>query len=473
MKNAMRLTFEEGTLVLRDFREGDPVPPAFSWDARVDHWRAQALRYRESVEWLRESGAEFVDQAARYIKLDSLKRQGQAPEPFPHQAEAIEGWRRAQFRGIAVLPTGSGKSQVGLMAIERVKRSTLILAPTIDLMNQWYDLLRDAYGREIGLLGGGYYDILDITVSTYDSAYIHMERLGDRFGLIIFDEVHHLPGEAFSHAAEMALAPYRLGLTATLERSDGRHVLLPTLAGPVVYEKGIRELSGQYLSEYRVERREVQMVEEERAEYESARGEFQGFLENQNVRLGTLNAWRRFIQLSATTSEGRRAMKAYQRHRKIALGAAAKMRVLEDILQAHPRDRVLIFTNDNESVYDISRTFLIPAITHQTKTKERREILKAFNRGDYLALVASKVLNEGVNIPEANVAVVLSGSATIREHVQRLGRILRRREGKRAALYEVISKDTVEERVSNRRRQHEAYALEAAETEAYETEPED
>ena len=84
-------------------------------------------------------------------------------------------------------------------------------------------------------------------------------------------------------------------------------------------------------------------------------------------------------------------------------------------------------------------------------------ILDAFNKGDYLALVASKVLNEGVNIPEANVAVVLSGSGTIREHVQRLGRILRRRQGKEAVLYEFVSKDTVEDHISDRRRRHEAY----------------
>ena len=118
---------------------------------------------------------------------------------------------------------------------------------------------------------------------------------------------------------------------------------------------------------------------------------------------------------------------------------------------------MLIFTNDNETVYAISEQFLIPAITHQTRTKERREILKAFNRGAILALVTSRVLNEGVNVPEANVAVVLSGTATIREHVQRLGRILRRREGKHAILYEVISRNTVEDHISRRRRQHDAY----------------
>ena len=150
-------------------------------------------------------------------------------------------------------------------------------------------------------------------------------------------------------------------------------------------------------------------------------------------------------------------MQAYRRHRQIALGTTAKLRVLEDILKAHPRDRVLIFTNDNETVYQIACTFLVPAITHRTRTKERKGILQAFNQGDYLCLVTSKVLNEGVNIPEANVAVVLSGSGTIREHVQRLGRILRHRQGKEAVLYEVVSKDTVEDRISDRRRRHEAY----------------
>ena len=111
---------------------------------------------------------------------------------------------------------------------------------------------------DVGLLGGGYHEIEDVTVATYDSAYMHMERLGNRFGLIVFDEVHHLPGEMYSHAAEMCIAPNRLGLTATPERADGRHVLLDTLVGPVASERGIRELSGEYLTEYRVERRQVQ-----------------------------------------------------------------------------------------------------------------------------------------------------------------------------------------------------------------------
>lgn len=451
----MRLTFEDGTLLLRDSSGDELVPAPFIWDARVDHWRAQALHYRQITDELRQRNSDIRNTAPRYNRLKLTL--SDAPEPHPHQQESLDSWQSNGCRGVVVLPTGSGKSYVGLMAMALVGRSTLVVSPTIDLMNQWYDLLTSAFDTEVGIMGGGYHEVLDLTVTTYDSAYMHMERYGNRFGLLIFDEVHHLPGEMYSHAAEMSIAPYRLGLTATPERADGRHVLLDTLVGPTVYEKGIRELSGEYLSEYKVERRQVQMVAEERAAYEVAKTEYQDFLESKNIRLGSTESWRRFLYMSSRSSEGRRAMLAYRRHRKIAMGTASKMRVLEDILKSHPRDRVLIFTNDNETVYEISNTFLIPAITHQTRTKERKQILEAFNDGTYLALVTSKVLNEGVNIPDANVAVVLSGNATIREHVQRLGRILRKRQGKEAVLYEVVSKDTVEGRMSARRRQHPAY----------------
>lgn len=451
----MRLTFEEGTLLLRDSLSDHTVPPAFVWDARVDMWRAQALAYRDALDFFKHHNILYKNTAPRYNRL-KLKVQNPS-EPHPHQRESMTGWQHWNCRGIIVLPTGAGKSQVGLMAIEHIQRSTLIVAPTIDLMNQWYDLLSQTFQVDIGLLGGGYHELQDLTVATYDSAYMHMERYGNRFAMLIFDEVHHLPGEMYSHAAQMSLAPYRLGLTATLERADGRHVLLDTLVGPIAYEKGIRELAGEYLASYRIERRQVEMVAEERQVYETAHREYHDFLASKGIKLGSLKGWQRFVQLSARSNAGRRAMLAYRRHRKIALGTAAKLRVLEDILKMHPRDRILVFTNDNETVYEISQTFLVPAITHQTRTRERKQILEAFNKGEYLALVTSKVLNEGVNIPDANVAIILSGSATIREHVQRLGRILRQRPGKQAILYEVISKDTVEDRISTRRRQHPAY----------------
>ncbi len=126
--------------------------------------------------------------------------------------------------------------------------------------------------------------------------------------------------------------------------------------------------------------------------------------------------------------------------------------MLADLLARHHQDRVLIFTDDNATVYRISQTFFIPAVTHQTAVKERHAILQAFRQGGYPRIVTSRVLNEGVDVPEANIAVVLSGTGSRREHVQRLGRILRRIEGKVAILYEVIAEGTGEEGVSRRRR---------------------
>jgi superfamily II DNA or RNA helicase len=144
-------------------------------------------------------------------------------------------------------------------------------------------------------------------------------------------------------------------------------------------------------------------------------------------------------------------MKAYRESKKIALGTNAKLRVLQDLLIRHKHDKVLIFTAENEMVYRISKNFLVPAITHETNIKERRFWLEALNKGDVLALATSKVLNEGVNIPDARVAIILSGSGSSREHIQRLGRILRKKENKQAILYEVISRNTTEEHISQRR----------------------
>jgi superfamily II DNA or RNA helicase len=101
--------------------------------------------------------------------------------------------------------------------------TTLVVAPTIDLVGQWYDHLRRAFGEPVGVLGGGVHEVHPITVSTYDSAYLNVERYGNRFGLVVFDEVHHLPSASYGSAAELCLAPWRLGLSATIERPDGLH----------------------------------------------------------------------------------------------------------------------------------------------------------------------------------------------------------------------------------------------------------
>ena len=455
MSSAIHIRFEGGTLLLRGVPAEATPPPGFAHDARVDALRAPAHRYAETILWLRDQGLTYEDEARGYERLAPAGVMRH--EPFPYQAEALRAWEQNTFQGVVVLPSGSGKTFVAVLAMDRHPRSTLVVVPTLDLLNQWYDLLHAAFARPIGIIGGGYHEPKAITVTTYDSAHIHMDRIGNRWGLVVFDECHHLPSESYAMAARCCMAPLRLGLTATPERTDGGEALYAELIGPVVYRKDIDELSGDYLAAYETERLEVTLTDEERARYQEERAIYTAFLRQQGIRMGSPGGWQDFIMRSSRTAEGRRAFEAYRNQKKLALAAERKLELLDHLLHAHRRDRTIVFTEDNATVYEIAQRFLVPAITHQTKVKERSQILKDFNAGDLRVVVTSKVLNEGVNVPEANVAIVLSGSGSVREHVQRLGRVLRKREGKRAVLYELVSAGTSEEFTSQKRREHRAY----------------
>jgi superfamily II DNA or RNA helicase len=443
------LLFDSGTLLLESVGEGFDVPDFFSWDERVRRWRAPASAYRYVVLDFMRKKISYEDKARKYHRFDFESRF--EVEPRPYQQESIEAWQKKERCGVVILPTGAGKSLVAQMAIENVGRSTLVIVPTIDLMNQWYDLLLSSFDAEIGLIGGGFYEVGAITVTTYSSAFRFMEQKGNQFGLVIYDECHHLPSSIYRYAAEMTIAPFRLGLTATPERADGEDKLLEELIGPIVYRREAQDLAGEYLADYTVMRVSVDLSAEEREAYKRERTILRAFLDEKRIGLGTLQGWQLFVINSAKSEQGRRAMKAYREAKRIALGTDAKIRVLSDLLIRHKRDRVLIFTHENEMVYRISEQFFIPSITHETNIKERRFWLEAFNKGNVMALATSKVLNEGVNIPDASVAIILSGSGSSREHIQRLGRILRKQPDKEAILYEVVTRDTTEEHISRRR----------------------
>jgi superfamily II DNA or RNA helicase len=459
----LSLKFHGGTLVL-DSDEPDAAsalsPPECRYDDRVHRWRAPAASYRAVFAWLHRSQAAgaltFTDDAREYgelgVSLDEVRT------ARPYQSEAVSAWADAGKRGQIVLPTGSGKSFVAQLAIEVVGRSTLVVVPTIDLMNQWYSGLLAAFeGVEVGLLGGGYHEIHPLTVTTYNSFNIHIGRYGGRFGLLVFDECHHLAGSSYLEACSAAIAPFALGLTATPERHDGRDVLLELAIGPIVYQRGITELAGEFLAAYDVERIPVDLNDEEKEFYATEREIYLNFIRSKGIRFSARGGWNDFVVLSSRSPEGRRAFTAFRQQRRVALTCASKLQLVGELIAKHAADRVIVFTNDNPTVYLLSRRLLLPCITHQTPTKERKEILERFNDGRYPAVLTSKVLNEGVDVPEANVAIVLSGSGSVREHVQRLGRILRMSKGKRALLYEVVTRNTVEEGVSERRREHDAY----------------
>jgi superfamily II DNA or RNA helicase len=458
------LRFESGTVTLggAGAAESDPALASIdlealrlAWDGRTAAYRAPAIAYAPIVLAFRRAGIPLEDEARRYDELPSGARVHR--EPRPYQTEALAAWRSKGGRGVVVLPTGAGKTQVATMAIDDRRRSTLVVAPTLDLVRQWYDVLRATFGVAIGVLGGGDHRIEPITVTTYDSAYLHVEHLGARFGLLVFDECHHLPSPTYALAARLSLAPFRLGLTATPERTDGLDAALTGLVGPTVYRRDIGELAGEYLAEYDTERVEVELTPEEREDHDAERAIYRAFLGKHAIVMSSPRGFGEFVMRSARSTEGRRAMKAYRRQRELAFAATAKLEYLEHLLTVHRHDRTLVFTQDNRTAHEVSRRFLVPVITHQTKVTERSEILEAFAKGGYGAVVTSKVLNEGVDVPDANVAVVLSGSGSVREHVQRLGRILRQREGKRALLYELVTARTTETFTSERRREHDAY----------------
>lgn len=460
---AVTLRFEAGTLVL----DGDDLaalraldPPGCLFDDRVGRWRAPAANYRKVFAYLHRT-----EQAGRIALTDAARAYEELPfgllgarTPRHYQREAVDAWRAAGRRGQVILPTGAGKSFVAHMAIAEAARSALIVVPTLDLMSQWYDGLLAAFEvDDVGLLGGGYHELAPLTVTTYDSFHIHIPRYGDRFGLIVFDESHHLAGPSYLEACQATLAPFRLGLTATPERQDGRDRLLDDPIGPICYRKGITDLAGEFLADYDVEQVTVQLTDEELAYYEEERAIYLDFIRSAGIRFSRRDGWSQFIIASSRSTEGRRAMRAYRNQRAVALTCRRKLELVERLIAQHAGDRVIVFTNDNPTVYALSRRLLLPVITHQTPTRERHEVLKRFNDGTYPAILTAKVLNEGVDVPEANVAIILSGSGSVREHVQRLGRILRKREGKRARLYEVVTENTVEEKVSERRREHDAY----------------
>jgi superfamily II DNA or RNA helicase len=480
----MDLAFDDGTLLLYD---GPEEIPYAEWDDRIDDYRAQAYRYRALLTWAggwddnaptdEPTGTTESDTEPNVPRQMTLRQRPDIDisdtaraysdlaltpavriDPREYQQAALAAWRTQGRQGSVVLPTGSGKTFLGLQAIADAGVSTLIVAPTIDLMNQWHATLTNAFGEQltdaVGVLGGGSHDITALTVTTYDSAYRYINEYGDQFGLLIFDEIHHLPAPTYRQIPEMSIAPYRLGLTATYERADDAHESLDDLVGPVVYEEAVDALAGEYLSEYETIHLTVELTSDERREYDDEYQRYRDYVDTHAFDLWTDEGYREFLTRTSYDPEGRRALIAKQRAETIARTATKKLDTLDTLLKRHHTDRIIIFTANNDFAYDISQAFIVPCITHQTKTDERTEILERFRSGEYSMLVTSQVLDEGIDVPAANVGIILSGSASKRQYAQRLGRILRPTDERQPArLYELIAAETSETYVSQQRRQ--------------------
>ncbi|MEO5362097.1 MAG: DEAD/DEAH box helicase family protein [Magnetococcus sp. DMHC-8] len=452
----VRIRFEQGSLAIDGAgAQLAPVAHLVRWDERTDCFRAEARRYGPIVLTLHRLKIPFRDEARQFGPRPF--RLVQTVLPRPHQEQAFAAWLAAKRQGVVVLPTGAGKTLVARLAIAHTQRDALILVPTLDLMQQWHEQLLASFATPIGLLGGGDNQLESITVCTYDSAYLRMEQIGNRFGLLICDECHHLPAATTRLAAILSIAPFRLGLTATPERTDGQEEDLYDLIGPLCYRSEIADLEGEYLAPYRLEQVAVLLDPDERLAYDNAYAQYREFARSSGIQLSKPNGWSQFVQVCHRSQEGRAAYRAYRMQKQLARASRAKLRTVWALLRRHKGERVLLFTDDNATAYAIGETFFMPVITHHTRVSERKRLLDGFRAGTLPFLVNSHVLNEGVDVPDVAVGIIVSGSGSVRAHVQRLGRILRPRAGKQAVLYELVSEGTAEIFTSEKRRQHVAY----------------
>lgn len=454
MSAARPLRFDRGSLRLDAPPDAD-VPPYFRWDDRVDAWRTEAINYLRLMADAARYHLDLHDEAERFFECPSLHPD--LPPLRPDQEAAVQAWEQAGRRGVIVKPTGTGKTEIALAIIARHRTSALIVTPLRDLMYQWQRRIRQGLGCEAGVLGDARREIWPLTVTTYDSAWIHMKDIGNRYRLIVYDEAHHLPGHTLHESALDCLAPMRLGLTATPERADGRDRMLVELIGPVVYDEGLPEARGRTLAHYALIRVPIYLAEEEQAEFDRLSRRIRTYVAKRRRDQGGFDWKEDLARRSRTDPEAREILRAYRRKLALIHRSAEKLRVVEDILRLHPADQCVVFTASNRMALDVSARFLIPALTSHSDKRERNAVLDRFARGTLRAIAACEVLNEGWDAPAVKVGIVLGGEKGTREAVQRLGRLLRRSGERPARLYEVVIEETPDVARARRRSRTDAY----------------
>ncbi|MGC9399886.1 MAG: DNA repair helicase XPB [Anaerolineae bacterium] len=373
-----------------------------------------------------------------------LRETTHAGEPFHirrYQQEAAEvfwaGGSEAGGSGAVVLPCGAGKTMVGMVVMEKAQTQTLILTPSTIAARQWREELLDKTyltPEMIGEYSGSFKEIRPVTISTYqilthrkrgtkgknlpmEEEFPHFALFNaEDWGLIIYDEVHLLPAPVFRITAEIQ-ARRRLGLTATLVREDGREEDVFSLIGPKKYDVPWRELEQQgWIAPAICCEVRVPLTQERRLQY--------------------------------ITTEPRRQY-------AVAARSPQKLDILDDLLHYHQDDHILIIGMYLDQLRQVAERYDLPLITGKTPNRERESLYAAFREGKIKRLVVSKVANFSIDLPDANVAIQLSGTYGSRqEEAQRLGRILRpKHNGERAYFYTIVSKETVDQEYSaNRQR---------------------
>ena len=418
--------------------------PGATWDDDVRAWRVPAAAHEDVLVRCSDSRIRISD--------DVVPRRIAGAWALPslrwYQTRALAAWDAAHRRGVIALPTGSGKTLVALAAIANLGVGALVIVPTRVLLDQWARALAAVCPQPIGRLGDGEHLLQPITVATYASAVIWAPRIGDQFGIVVVDEAHHVGAWCPAEVLEMLPAAARLGLTATPPDEGGaleRHV------GPVVYSLGIDDLAGDALAPYELRTVPIMLGRDERSRYRMLRSRFASVYAELARRTGR-GDWNDFMRIAARSPEARDALEAWRSYRALIAYSEGKRAAVREILARHAGERALVFTADNATAYTIARELLVMPVTHEITRTERARVLAKFESGEISVLVSSQVLDEGLDVPDADLAIIVGGTASARRHVQRIGRVLRPREGKHAIIYELAIGDTAEAGYVRRRR---------------------
>jgi len=381
---------------------------------RLNDW-ARGIVKQEllSIGWPAEDRAGFTEGTPMAVKLDNSSW-----ELRGYQREAIDLFS-SSGAGVVVLPCGAGKTVVGIGAMVEGQSSTLILVTNSVSARQWRDEIiarTTLTDDDIGEYSGEKKEIKAVTIATYhiltakrSGVFAHLPLLdANNWGLIIYDEVHLLPAPVFKLTADLQ-ARRRLGLTATLVREDGKEGDVFSLIGPKRFDAPWKEIEAQgFIAPARCVEVRVLLESDERMEYAIA------------------NERQRF---------------------RIAATSPAKRRIISRLIDQHPDDQILVIAQYLDQIDDVSDTLELPTITGQPPVDEREVLYDKFRSGEIRVLLVSKVANFSVDLPDASVAIQISGSFGSRqEEAQRLGRILRpKSDGRSAVFYTVVARDTVEQ----------------------------
>jgi DNA excision repair protein ERCC-3 len=362
--------------------------------------------------WPTEDLAGYVDGEAHPI---ALREEGWSMRPY--QREATESlW--AGGSGVVVLPCGAGKTIVGAATMAEAQSTTLILVTNTVAARQWRDELlkrTSLTAEEIGEYSGAVKEIRPVTIATYQvmttrrkGVYAHLELFEARdWGLVVYDEVHLLPAPIFRMTADLQ-ARRRIGLTATLIREDGREGDVFSLIGPKRYDAPWKDIEAQgYIAPAECVEIRVSLTESERFAYATAEPE--------------------------------------ERYR-LAADCSSKADVVERLVRRHVNDPTLVIGQYIDQLDDLAEHLDAPLIKGETPVKERERLFAAFRSGEVPLLVVSKVANFSIDLPDATVAIQVSGTFGSRqEEAQRLGRLLRpKADGRTAVFYSVVARDTVD-----------------------------